>query len=70
MPKKRSVSEVLRRAMEGCGESRYRIAAETGLSESVLCRFAAGETALRLANVDVLADYLGLELRPRKGRGE
>ncbi len=68
-----TVSETLRRALEGCGQTRYAVAKATGISEAVLSRFVHGQP-LRGANLDKLADYLGLELRPkaskarRKGR--
>ncbi len=66
-----TVSETLRAALEKCGESRYAVSKATGIAESVLSRFVHGQP-LRGANLDILADYLGLELRPkarkRKGR--
>lgn len=62
---------MLRKAMESSGQSRYRISKETGIAESVLSRFMSGETALTVETVERLADYLGLEivLRPKRGRG-
>lgn len=66
-----TVSETLRTALTQCGESRYAVSRATGIPESVLSRFHHGQP-LRGANLDRLADYLGLELRPktrsRKGR--
>lgn len=67
-----TVSETLRKALERCGESRYAVSKATGIDESVLSRFHHGQP-LRGENLDRLADYLGLELRPkarrrRKGR--
>lgn len=62
---------MMRKAMETSGQSRYRISKETGIAESVLSRFMSGETALTVETVERLADYLGLEivLRPKRGRG-
>ncbi len=62
------VSEALRRALEGCGESRYSIAQATGIQESSLSRFVRGHSGLSLEAVDLLCAHLGLELRPRDGR--
>jgi hypothetical protein len=62
------LSEQLRQAIRDCGESRYSLSKRTGIDQSTLTRFMSGERGLRLDVVDVLADVLGLELRPRKSR--
>ena len=61
---------MIRKAIEASGQSRYRISKETGIAESVLSRFMSGETAITVETVERLADYLGLEivLRPKRGR--
>lgn len=45
--------------------SRYEIARRTGLDESALGKFVNKRRGLSLASVDVLGEFLGLELRPR-----
>ncbi len=63
------MSEQLRQAIETSQFSRYRIWKETGVSQAALSRFMSGERSLTLDTVDVLADFLGLELvSKRKGR--
>ncbi len=63
------MSEQLKRVIRTCGYSRYRIWKETGVSQAALSRFMSGERSLTLDTVDVLADFLGLELvSTRKGR--
>lgn len=59
---KPTMTEVLQAAIENSGLTRYRIAADTGIEETSLLRFMAGETSLRLDKADVLARYLGLQL--------
>lgn len=59
---KPTITEVLQAAIENSGLTRYRIAADTGIEETSLLRFMAGETSLRLDKADVLARYLGLQL--------
>ncbi|MGO9836086.1 MAG: helix-turn-helix domain-containing protein [Polyangiaceae bacterium] len=56
------VSDVLRLAVTGSGVSRYEIAKQLGVSESILSRFVAGRHGLTLANVDLLAELLGLKM--------
>jgi transcriptional regulator with XRE-family HTH domain len=64
MPKKATrISEQLRAALANAGESRYRIAQATGISQAVLSRFVRGECGLSLDYIDVLGEHLGLELR-------
>lgn len=60
MPK--TITEQLRAAIAAAGVTRYRIAKETGLSESALSRFVKGTRGMDLNSVDKLATYLGLEL--------
>ena len=64
---KRPVSEVLRYAVQDSAQSRYRIAQETGISESTLSRFLNGAD-LQTVNVDLLAEYFDLELRPTENK--
>ena len=73
MPKIKTVdrtpSQVLRQVIAESGLTLYRIAKDTGVVKTSLMRFMRRETSLRLDKVDVLADYLGLELaKKRKAR--
>ena len=60
-----TVSDRLRAAIAAAPVTRYRIAQETGVSQSILSRFASGERGLDLTSVDRLAAYLELDLVPR-----
>ena len=61
-------------AIEASEKTRYRIAKDTGISQTQLSRLMSGERGLSIAALERLADYLGLEIvmRPkrlrRKGR--
>jgi plasmid maintenance system antidote protein VapI len=61
-----SVTQSLRQALEGCGESRYAVSKATGIPESTLSRFVAGGKPLRGENIDKLSNYLGLVLVPKR----
>ncbi|WP_437202241.1 helix-turn-helix domain-containing protein [Planctomicrobium sp. SH664] len=56
------ISEALRDAIKNCGDSRYRLAQETGIAESNLSRFMNGQSQLSMKAVDRLCRYLSLEL--------
>jgi hypothetical protein len=58
-------SERLRRAIERSGKTRYQIWQDTNISQSVLSRFMAERRGLSLANIDVLCEYLQLDLVER-----
>ncbi len=64
----------LRDAIEASGKTRYRIAQESGVAESILSRLMSGERGLSIDALETLADYLGVEItmrpkqRRRKGR--
>ncbi len=60
--------DAIRKAIEASGKTRYRIAQESGIAESVLSRLMSGERGLSIDGLEQLADYLGLEIsiRPAK----
>lgn len=62
------ISDQLKKAIEECGQSRYRISQETGIEEAALSRFVNGKRGLTLETVDRLADYFGLRLTKSKGK--
>jgi len=67
MAKKRiKLSDQIRQAVENCGQSRYRIAKETGISEPTLSRFISKERGLPMTTLDRLADHLGLNIMAPK----
>ncbi|OAB63985.1 hypothetical protein AY599_16445 [Leptolyngbya valderiana BDU 20041] len=57
-----SVTTTLRHALEHCGQTRYAVSKATGIPQSTLSRFVAEGRALRGDNIDVLAEYLDLQL--------
>ena len=61
------IASTLRQVVEQRQLSVYRIAKDTGLNQSGLNQFFNGtKDDLRLSTVQVLFDYLGLELRQKK----
>jgi len=60
-----AISEQLREAIEDSGETLYRVAKDSGVSYPVVHSFANGGE-IKMTSADKLADYLGLELRPRR----
>jgi transcriptional regulator with XRE-family HTH domain len=62
MPKPLLISEQLRRAIQASDLTRYRIAKRTGLSQSLLSRFASGDRGLSLDAIDKIGALLGLRL--------
>jgi|GEM_PF-519195 len=56
------LSEQVRQYLATCGQTRYLVARETGVAQSILSRFMAGETGLSSASLDALGKYLGLEV--------
>ena len=68
--KRLAFSDELRRAVDACGLSRYRIAKTLGIAESTLSRFMSGERGLTMKCLDRLAELLDLHVaagrRPSK----
>lgn len=57
-----ALSDSIRDAIDQCGLSRYRIAAEAGVEESSLSRFMAKEHGLTTETLDRIATVLRIEL--------
>ncbi len=74
MAKKRSnlVSDQLRKAIDDSGMTRYRIAQETGISETALALFYNGQRGLSMKALNALGEFLKLKItlgrRPDKKR--
>jgi transcriptional regulator with XRE-family HTH domain len=62
------LSDQLRRAVDNCGQTRYAISKATGIAESTLSRFMAGERGLPMKTLDKLADFLDLDIIAGKRR--
>ena len=66
MAKRRmKLSDQVRHAIETCGQTRYAIAKATGISEATLSRFVSGDRGLPMKTLDLLADYLDLNITPQ-----
>lgn len=67
-----SLTNQLRLAIANCGISRYRIAKETGVSQSTLALFVNGKRGLSMEAIDAIGHSLRLkiatETKPRTGR--
>ena len=61
-PLETCIDEQLRQAMKDSHLSRYAIAQQSGISQSVLSRFASGERGLTAETAERLAHSLGLRL--------
>lgn len=69
-PTRQNVVKRLQAAVAESGESLYAVAKGSGIDYSVLTRFMNNERGMNLTTAARLMDYLGLELRPVKGRGK
>lgn len=67
------LSDQIRQAIAECGETRYRICKATGINEAALSKFFHGERGLSLDTLDLLAEYLHIEIivrSPKTGGGK
>ena len=75
MAKKRTnlLTDQLRQAIDDSGLTRYRIAKETGISESALAQFYNGHRGLSMEALNALGEFLQLSIRlgrkpPKRGK--
>lgn len=59
-----SLVQQLREFAIASGKTQVELEKDTGISQPALSRFLAGNRGLRLNDIDKLAEYFGLELRP------
>ena len=64
MAKKRTnlLTDQLRQAIDDSGLTRYRIAKETGISESALAQFYNGHRGLSMEALNALGEFLQLRI--------
>ena len=62
MSNKQQLSDQIREAVLRAGKTRYRIALETGISESLLSRFVRGKAGLSMESIDKLCELIGARL--------
>jgi transcriptional regulator with XRE-family HTH domain len=75
MAKKRTnlLTDQIRQAIDDSGLTRYRIAKETGISESALAQFYNGHRGLSMGALNALGEFLQLRVTlgrkpgPKKG---
>lgn len=64
------LTDQLRQAIDDSGLTRYRIAKETGISESALAQFYNGHRGLSMKSLNALGEFLELKIvlgrRPEK----
>ena len=64
------IIETIRKQIESCGKTRYRISKETFVAEAQLCRIMQGKTCT-VETADVLLKYFGLTIANKsKGKGK
>ena len=51
-------TEQMRKLIEECGVTRYRICKDCGLDQSAVSRFMSGERGMNLSDLDKIAAYL------------
>jgi transcriptional regulator with XRE-family HTH domain len=56
------VTDQLRQAIDDSGLTRYRIAKETGISESALAQFYNGHRGLSMKALNALGEFLQLKI--------
>lgn len=61
-PKRKTLSDELRDAVEQSGLTRYAIWQETGIDQGTMSKFMAGNRGLSIESIDKLADLLGLHI--------
>lgn len=59
----------LKRAIEADPRTEYRIAADSGVSRSILTRLQTGERSPSIETIERLADVLGYDVRLVRKRG-
>jgi transcriptional regulator with XRE-family HTH domain len=65
-----TISDKLKQAILDSGLSYKALGKASGVDRLAISRFVTGQTFLRIDKVDLLCSFLGLDLRPARGRGK
>ncbi len=57
--------ELIRKQIQTCGKSRYKICQDTGLEQAALCRIMQGKTCT-VETADILLKYFGLTITQKQ----
>lgn len=57
-----TLTDQLRKAIDDCGLTRYRISKQTGISESALSQFYNGRRGLSMEALNALGEFLQLKI--------
>ncbi len=68
MAQRKTLTDMLREALNTSTESLSHIARESGVEKASLVRFRRGDYSIRLDLADRLAEYFGIEHRLQKRR--
>lgn len=60
------IETLLRQALKNDGRTVYRISVDSGVPPASIYRFISGERSLKLKQAGMLANAVGLELRPKE----
>ena len=63
--KRMNMSDQIRKAVDACGVSRYRICKTTRLDQGTFSKFMSGQCGLSMQTLDALANVLGLDVVAR-----
>ena len=61
-----NIAEQLRQAAADSGQTGYALAKGSGIDRSMMVRFLNGDRGFNLDTAAKLAEYLGLELQPKR----
>ena len=53
------LNEILKKAINSCGENRNKISIATGIDPAILCRFINGQKGIKADTADKLLQYFG-----------
>lgn len=68
MGKRLKFSDQIRQAIDVSGLSRYEICKRMEFSESVMSKFMAGKSGLKIRTLDKLADVIGMSVVSSRGK--
>lgn len=63
-----SFQRVVQKAINDCGRTRAELSRQSGVSESMLCRFMKGETDISLRLLEKLSPLIGIDIVQKAGK--
>jgi plasmid maintenance system antidote protein VapI len=64
------LNEILKKEINSCGKSRYKISTDTGIDAAILCKYINGQRGIKADTADKLLRYFNYKIVKKTAQKE